>query len=221
MEFNLNKAGEDSKLMKDYRHTVIFSKKSSDIGRYVEKYEKCSLTYIISRIGYSMMSLYNAAFEEAWHERRGKEFVNVYTKELTQNALEASLQTNETSTNALSGSASVEPTPVGLPNLENSCYLNSVVQMLLSMDEEDINALIRTMGNKELREAFTAVAAYTKKSGDLDLDATNEELVSLMVTLRDSIFNMGLNFFPEEDCLEQHDAQELLSVFLDGLFVNF
>ncbi|MBA2728950.1 MAG: ubiquitin carboxyl-terminal hydrolase [Parachlamydiaceae bacterium] len=217
MEFNLNKAVEDSTLLQEYRNTVIFSKKSSDLGRYVEKYEKWSLTYIISRIGYAIMSLYYATSAEAWHEKRGKEFLNVFTKELTQSALKSSLKTNEVSTNVLSAPAAVDPSaPVGLPNPGNSCYLNSVAQMILSMDEADKNALIRTIGNKELREAFIAVAAYSKKN-----DATKEGLEPLMIALRDSIFKMGLSFFPEKDRLAQHDAQELLSVILDGLFVNF
>jgi len=215
MEFNLKYAVEDSKLLLEYRNAVINTQMPLELGKYVEKYEKLSLNYIISLIGYSIMSLFDKTYKEQWHAQRGKEFLNVFTKELTQNAIAASLRTHEAAS-AIAPPAMKNAAPIGLPNIGNSCYLNSVTQMILSMDEVDKNELIATIPHKELRDGFKAVAAYVKKS-----DATTDGLIPLMTALRDSIFKLGLNYFPKESQTEQQDAQELLNVVLDGLFVHF
>lgn len=106
--------------------------------------------------------------------------------------------------------------PIGLPNIGNSCYLNSVVQMLLSMEVDDLEAFLSSIENTKLRSAFKEVFNAMKLK-----NTTTKSLIPLMTKLRDTLFDLGVNYFQQNNLTGQQDAHELLSVILQNLLIKF
>ncbi len=217
MSFNFKLASQDQYILNEYRNIILQNKGSTELGRYVAKYEEVSFSWVFSKIVYLVGGLFSSTFKDKMDADRGKLFVVTYTKEVTNNALAASLKTEAVlKENLLQAKAIENLGPIGLPNIGNSCYLNSVVQLIMAMDDEDLCIFVTTIGDKALREAFIDLVTYTRNPA-----ATTNGLGPFMSNLRESIFNLGLNYFPKNEILEQQDAQELLTVVLQGLFINF